>query len=61
MGVVLSLSPTSAIISAQLLCFRGTINSSTSSSAIQSYLCLQIFIKCFTFHLIDFSPVYVSV
>ena len=50
MGVVLSLSPTSAIISAQLLCFCGTINSSTSSSAIQSYLCLQIFIKCFTFH-----------
>ena len=31
--------PTSSIISAQLLCFRGTITSSTSSSAIQSYLC----------------------
>ena len=29
---------TSAIISAQLLCFRGTITSSTSRRAIQSYL-----------------------
>ena len=34
--------PTSAIISAQLLCFRGTITSSTSSRAIQSYLFTNI-------------------
>ena len=39
---------TSAIILAQLLCWRGTITSSTSSNAIQSYLCKDVKFKSST-------------